>query len=269
MYQNLSEGQKKKLFSVIFASLLFLAIFLAIQSLNALKASSYIGRGDYPANVISVSGSGDVFATPDTGSFSFSVVEEGKTSKAAQDSATTAINKVLAGIRSLGVEDKDIKTVAYNLYPKYEYSRPELCTNGYCPPGKQSLTGYEVSQTVTIKIRDTSKAGDVLTKAGELGAKNISGLDFVVDDMDALQAEARDEAIKDAKEKAEVLAKSLGVKLRRIVNFSEGGNYPIMYAMGGAKMEAMNADMAVAPAPELPVGENKITSNVTITYEVE
>lgn len=268
MYQYLEEGKKKKLFGAVITVLILLAVYLGIQSLNSLKSGQYIGRGDYPANVISVNGSGDVFATPDTGTFSFSVVEEAKTSKEAQDKASTGINTVLAGIRSLGIADKDIKTTAYNLYPKYDYSQPASCAAGYCPPGRQVLTGYEVSQTVTIKIRDTAKAGDVLTKAGSLGAKNISGLDFVTDDPDALVAQARDKAIQDAKEKAEVLAKSLGVKLKRIVNFSEnGGGSPVFYASASGMMKS--ADVMAAPVPEIPTGENKITSNVTITYEVE
>lgn len=268
MYQYLSDGQKRKLFNVVFLTLVILAVFLAILSINAIKQSSYIGRGDYPANVISVNGNGEIFATPDTGSFSFSVIEEGKTVKDAQDKASKQINRVIDGVKSLGVEEKDIKTTSYNAYPKYDYMRAELCTAGYCPPGKQVLTGYEVSQTIVVKVRDTEKAGTVLTKAGEMGAKNISGLDFVIDDMDKIQAEARDKAIKDAKEKAEVLAKSLGVKLKRIVNFSEGGYQPPMYyAMGAAKMEAQSADASVVP--QIPMGENKVTSNVTITYEVE
>ncbi len=269
MYQYLAEGQKKRLFSVVMFVLVLLAIFLGIQSLNSLKEGQFIGRGDYPANVVSVNGEGEVFAVPDIGSFSFSVVEEGKTSKDAQDKASTQINKVLEGIRALGIEDKDIKTTAYNLYPKYEYIQAGLCASGYCPPSKQVLSGYEVSQTITIKVRKVDQSGEVLTKAGSLGAKNISGLDFIVDDLDKVKSEARDKAITDAKQKADVLARSLGVKLKRIVNFSESGSgTPIYFAAGMAKVEALSADMA-APVPQIPVGENKVVSNVTITYEVE
>jgi uncharacterized protein YggE len=269
MYQYLEEGQKRKLFGIVITVLILLAVYLGIQSLNSLKAGQYIGRGDYPANVISVNGTGETFATPNTASFSFSVVEEGKTAKDAQGKASKLINSVLAGIKSVGIEDKDIKTVSYNLYPKYDYTRPEACTAGYCPPGKQVLTGFELSQTVTVKVRDTEKAGEIVTKATESGAKNISGPDFVVDEIQKYQDQARDLAIKDAKEKADVLAKSLGVKLRRIVNFSEnGGGNPVYFASGMAKAEAMSADVS-APVPQMPVGENKITSNITITYEVE
>lgn len=273
MYQYLNDVEKKRLFNVVLVSLVLFAVFLGIKSLNALKESSSIGRGVYPSNVISVSGNGEVFAIPDTGSFSFSVVEEGKNVKDAQDKASKKINTILDAVRSLGVAEKDIKTIGYNSYPKYEYSS-SVCPASregiavYCPPGKQVLTGYEVSQTISIKVRKTADAGTVLTKVGDLGASNISGLNFVIDDMDAVNTEARGKAIADAKEKAEVLAKALGVRLVRIVSFNEGGSYPIPYAMGGMMEKSISMDNISTP-PQTPVGENEIVSNVTITYEVE
>lgn len=267
MYQYLSDVQKRRLFNSVLTVVIILAVFLGVKSLNALKENSYIGRGEYPANVISVTGTGEVLAVPDTGSFSFSVVEEGKTVKDAQDKATKKINSVIDAIKSGGVEEKDIKTENYTLYPKYDYIAQQICTREYCPPTKQVLSGYEVNQSVTVKIRNTEKAGEILTKVGSLSVTNISGLNFIIDDPESVQDEAREKAITDAKEKAKVLSKSLGVRLKKIVNFQEGGNYPVYYAMGG--VEKLSADVASTPVPQLPVGENKITSNVTITYEVE
>jgi uncharacterized protein YggE len=269
MYQSLSDVQKRRLFSSVMAVIILLAVFLGVKSLNALKETSYIGKGVYPSNVISVSGTGEAYTVPDVASFSFSVIEEGKTVKESQDKATTKMNSILAAIKSAGVQDKDIQTTGYNSYPKYEYSN-SICANGYCPPSKQTLTGYEVSQTISVKVRKTDTAGDVLTKVGGLGAQNISGLNFVVDNMDSVKAEARDKAVSDAKAKAKVLAKSLGVSLERIVSFSEDGasQPPIMYAMGGATLMKAEAADAVRPTPELPTGENKVVSNITITYEI-
>jgi uncharacterized protein len=272
----LSDVQKKRLFNALLAVVVFLAVFLAIKSLSELKESAYIGKGVYPANVISVSGEGEVLTVPDVASFSFSVVEEGKTVGDAQDKSSKKINAIIDAVKAMGVEEKDIKTISYNSYPKYEYSN-SVCPASrdasvvvYCPPGKQVLTGYEVSQSILIKVRKTDEAGEVLTKVGGLGASNISGLDFVIDDLDAAQAEARDKAIQDAKAKAKVLAKSLGVRLVKIVSFSEGGNYPIMYGMGGIEAKTMSMDAVAMPTPpQLPTGENKTISNVTITYEVE
>jgi uncharacterized protein YggE len=127
------------------------------------------------------------------------------------------------------------------------------------------LTGYEVSQTILVKVRKTEDAGTILAKIGALKVENISGLDFVVDNIDVIEAQARDKAILDAKQKAEKLSKSLGINLSHIVNFYESGNTPI-YAYAGVSLDAKMASPSVPP--QIPTGENKIVSNVTITYEI-
>lgn len=280
MYQSLNEVQKRRLFNSVLAVTVLLAVFLGVKSLNAIKENSKIGQGIYPSNVINVTGKGEVMAIPDTGSFYFSITEEGKTVTLAQDKASKKTNTIIDALKALGIEEKDIKTTSYNSYPKYQYSSsvcPMYDSAGgssmprYCPPGKEVLTGYEVSQTVTVKVRKTADAGIVLTKVGDLGAANISGLSFVIDDLEKVQDEAREEAIEDAKKQAKILAESLGVKLKRIVSFSENGNYPIPYAnygMGGMELQAKDATVSSVP-PELPPGENEVVSNVTITYEIE
>ncbi|HRH26790.1 MAG TPA: SIMPL domain-containing protein [Parcubacteria group bacterium] len=268
---SLDAVSKKRLFNAVLAMFVLLAVFLGIKALSSLKELSYIGKGVYPSNVISVNGTGEVLAVPDVASFSFSVVEEGKTVKDAQDKATKKINSILEAVEALGVDKKDIKTTSYNSYPKYEYTQG-ACSMNYCPPGKQVLTGYEVNQSVTVKVRDTEKAGEALTKVGELGAGNISGLDFVVDDLEKVKAEAREKAVADAKAKAKILSKTLGVRLDTIVNFYENGDgaYPIMYRSEmSADAKVMNMAGSASVAPSLPTGENKIVSNVTITYEVK
>ena len=275
MFNQLNPAQAKRFFNAVLTAVILLSVLLGVKSVNALKESSYIGRGTIASNILSVTGTGAVFAVPDTGMFSFSVVETAKTIKEAQDKATKKINSAIDALKELGIAEKDIKTTGYNSYPKYEYQNavcPMDATAGasrvtlYCPPGKQTLTGYEVSQSITVKIRKTEEAGVVLAKMGSLGVSNMSGLDFVIDDPDAAQAEARDKAIQDAKEKAKVLAKSLGVRLVKIVNFEEGNRGgPIYYEMA-VQGKAMDASAPVPP--QLPVGENKITSTVTITYEI-
>ncbi len=263
--------QKRRFINSLVVAVILLSAFLAVETLNAIRQNSYIGKGVYPSNVIAVSGTGEVYAVPDIASFSFSVIEEGKTVKEAQDKATTKINAIVDAVKNLGIAEKDIQTTGYNSYPKYDYSYAQVCTNGYCPPGKQVLTGYEVSQSITVKVRKTDDAGAVLTKVGDLGASNISGLDFVVDNIEAVRDQAREKAVADAKAKAKVLSKTLGVRLNKVVNFYESGDSPMpIYYAKDSMMGAGNVS-AVAPqsAPSLPTGENKIVSNVTITYEVE
>ena len=117
-----------------------------------------------------------------------------------------------------GVEDKDVKTSGYALNPKYRYEQG-VCTQWGCPNGKQILEGYTVNQTVTVKVRDTAKAGDLISSVGTKGATNISGLSFTIDDDEKLKREARELAIKDAKENAAKLAEDLGVHTLRNIDF--------------------------------------------------
>ena len=267
MYQSLPDNNKRQFFLAVLSVLVFLSLFLLAKTAGAFKEYSYIGRGTYATNVITVTGRGEVTAIPDTATFSFSVTENGKTVAVAQDSASKKINNIIDALKKTGVEDKDIKTTGYNSYPKYEY-RNVMCTDGYCPSSKQILTGYEVSQTISVKVRKTADAGAVLTLVGTLGAKNISGLDFVVDDADAVQSQARDKAIADAKAKAEVLGKALGIHLSKIVNFYESGDQPPVY-YGKVMMSEGLAGGGAPTIPEVPKGENTVVSNVTITYEVD
>jgi uncharacterized protein YggE len=282
MYQQLNEKQKRQFFGAILGVLGLLTIFLIVQSVNSIKQFSYIGRDVNPTNAISVTGTGFVVAIPDTATFSYSVNEKGKTVAEAQDKSAQKSNAILAALKDFGIDEKDIQTVSYNSYPNYEWRNAScpsavsasISTDGvsspvYCPPGKQILTGYEVDQTVTVKIRKTDDAGTVLTKVGSLGATNISGLSFVVDNTDALQVEARDKAIVDAKAKAAALSKSLGVKMTKIINFYENGSNPYpVYSMSSDMVNAKAAGV-VSAVPELSTGQSKITSTVTITYELQ
>jgi uncharacterized protein YggE len=269
VFDTLDSTQKRRFFNAVISAVILLALFLGVKVLNTIKEYSYIGSGVYPTNTITVTGLGEVFSIPDTASFSFSVNEEGKTVKDAQDKASKKMNAIIEALGSMNIDDKDIKTTGYNSGPKYEW-RYEACpANSYCPPGKNILVGYEVNQIITVKIREIDDAGNVLTKVGGLGATNISSLDFVVDDLDAVKAEARNLAIANAKEKAKALSKALDIKLVKIVNFSDSGDYPppTYFGLGAMEAKGMSVD-TVAVAPALPAGENKIVSNVSIIYEV-
>ncbi|MBM3260964.1 DUF541 domain-containing protein [Candidatus Kaiserbacteria bacterium] len=243
-----------------------LALFLLILTVSELRGYKYIGAGISPTNTISVSGEGEVFAVPDTGEFSVTIQEEAKEVAKAQDEMAKKANAIMAYLKGAGVEEKDIKTTDYNVSPRYEWTQG-ICTGGYCPPGKQNLIGFQASETINVKVRDTQKAGELLSGVGGKGAYQVSGLSFTIDDEDALKAEARDKAIEQAKEKADVLAKSLGVSIVRVVGFYENeGGYPTpMYARADM---AMGGSMEKAVVPEIAVGQNKIISNVNVTYEI-
>ncbi len=242
-----------------------LIALVAVKIVSELKAMPYIGKSENIANVITVSGKGEVLATPDIATFSFSVTEEAATVGEAQSKATEKANGIIAYVKDAGVEDKDIKTSSYNIYPRYEYRNATIYTSG-----TRYLAAYVVSQSVEVKVRNIEKAGEILSGIGEFGADNVSGLSFSIDEQDALARDAREQAIKDAREQAKTLAKALGVSLGRITSFYESAPYQ-PYPMYYAKDMVMNASGSARPeaAPELPAGENKIISNVTITYEIK
>ncbi|MEI7719652.1 MAG: SIMPL domain-containing protein [bacterium] len=280
MNNSLFEGQVGAwIRKMVLVTCVFLAAFLGVEVVSGLMSLKYVGTGIAATNTIVVSGHGEMLAVPDVATFSFSVVSDKASVADAQSDATTKANTLTIYLKSAGIDEKDIQTTDYSIQPQYEYQNatcPQVAPvsvgapNGgsaiYCPSGRQVLKGYEVRQTTTVKVRDTKKAGDTLAGVGGKGATEVSGLQFVFDDPTAVQTGARDKAITDAKEKAEALAKQLGVSLVRVVSFNENGAggqpAPMAYSM------AMGATADKAATPEISVGQNKVTDDVSITYEI-
>jgi uncharacterized protein YggE len=244
-------------------------LLLIVAATVAFGAHAYKTLTEDPwggPTTISVSGTSEVMAIPDIAQFSFSVRAEGETAAVAQEKSAESINAIMSFLARSGVEERDIKTQGYNLFPKYRYEqRP--CTPTFCPPGQSIQDGFEVSQSITVKVRDTNKAGDLLSGVGEAGATDISGLSFSIDDTDVLKMQAREEAIADAQEQAKALAKALGVRLVRMVNYYEDDySMPVpYYGMGGDMM----ARSEMAKTPDVPAGETTITSRVNLVYEIK
>jgi uncharacterized protein len=276
---NISPEQKIRLRRGFSVFVLAFVVAVGVSLLTELIRS----ESNKQENTISFSGTGEISAAPDLATVSLTIIENAKEMKNAQDKVTAKETAVLAFLDKSGVAKKDIKTENYSSYPKYEYQKaicpprlllPETDVSSgsvssstvYCPSGKQVLTGYEVSENISVKIHDLTKAGDLVQGIGDVGISNISGPNFSIDKEDALKEQARKIAIDDAKAKAKTLSKDLGVRLVRIVSFSENGNYPTMYSSKAIGMDSVGSGQA--PAPALPTGENKITSNVTITYEI-
>lgn len=255
----------KKVTGSVFILLIVLSLFVAIKFINEVKLSSYVGRGNQPSNVISVSGAGDVLAVSDIASLYVNLTKDGKTAKEAQNLLNESITKTLAYLKDQKIEEKDIKSEYGGLNPKYSYAQP-VCISYPCPTKDPVIIGYTATQSITIKVREVDNANVIRTGLADLGLTDISGPTFSIDNEDAFKDQARSKAIIDAKAKAEVLAKELGVRLGKVVSFSEnnGGYYPMYEAKAMMSADSTGA----APAPTLPKGENKITSNVTITYEI-
>lgn len=256
----------KRIQSAAVLVLILLGAFLFASTINALKEYRYIGGGIMPTNTVTVSGEGEVFAVPDTAEFTFTIIEEGTTVGEVQDAASEKAGRAITALKEAGIEEKDIKTLSYDLRPKYEW-QPVVCVRFPCER-TQVQVGFTLNQSVRVKVRDIDTAGDMLALVTDAAVQSVSSLSFTVADEDGLKAEARKLAIDEAQEKADRLAQDLGVTLVRVVGFNEDHYWP-MYGMR-SQVEAIglgDADM-VAAAPVLPVGENRVTSNVHITYEI-
>ncbi len=251
--------------SVVF--IVLLSLFVLALFINEVKSSSYIGREAQNLPTITVTGQGEVLAVSDIASLYITLTKDGATTKEAQNLLNEQVSKTLAYLKTQKIEDKDIKSEYGGVNPKYSYEQV-ACFTYPCPQRDPKVTGYTATQSITIKVREVDNANEVRTGLANLGIINISGPTFTIDDEDTFNEQARSLAIDDAREKAKKLAQDLRVDLGKIVSFSENGaGYPMMYA----EKSMMAQDMASgsAPAPELPKGENKITSNVTITYEIK
>lgn len=246
---------------------MFVALFLIVATIGKLKEYRFIGSGVGASNTITVSGEGKIERAPDTAKVSFSIRSESKELKTAQDTVSEKMSTVTKALKELGIDEKYIKTESYNSYPQYDYPQVS-CFGINCPqPGTPKIRGYEVAHSVTVAVKDLEKVNDVLGVLGAQGVSDMSGPQFGFEDDTAVAREARSLAIADAKEEAKSLAKSLGVRLVRIVSFNEGGNVYPLYA-ARAEMSAGATD-AKATAPTLPVGDQKVQSSVTIVYEIK
>jgi len=211
-----------------------------------------------PANIpheISVSGEGRAFGKPDIAAVSFGMTSEAVKSQDAVNKNNEVMNEVIDAVKALGVKDEDIQTTAYNLSPLYDYTR-----------GGTVFRGYQLSQQVSVKIRDFDRISDILDAATSHGANNVGGLDFRIDDPEKVQAEARAMAIEKAKEKLQNIMRESGLKVGKLVNISEGyNNYSQpMYGVGSAELK--NSDSI---APQIQTGQQEVSSTVTLTYQVK
>src|SRR5258706_9359857 len=177
---ELTDKQKHKLVSGITLFLLILSAYFVIKLVNEVKAGSYIGERDIANTTqIQVSGTGDVFAVPDVALLNFTAKGDGADIKSAQTKEADVVNKAVSYLKGAGIAEKDIKTTSYYSQPQYDNSKAGICYNYQCPTPK--IVGYEVSQTTEVKVRDTSKAGDILSGLGNVGVTDLSGPNFSID----------------------------------------------------------------------------------------
>ncbi len=243
--------------------------FLAIVAVAVLMFQDSYSKSIEPSSFrsFSASGEGKVVAVPDVAEFTMTVVSEGGKNLAdIQKDNTERMNRAIGLVKGGGVADKDVATSNYSVEPRYQYSN---CGNydysgRVCPPPE--IVGYTVRQSVTVKVRDFSKTGEMISGVVSSGVNSVSGLSFKIDDEDKVKNEARSLAIAKAREKAEAVAKAGGFKVGKLLSVIEESGYnPAYYKYGiGGDIET-----ASYPAPSIEPGSQEIKSNVTLVYEIE
>ncbi len=221
------------------------------------------------AKTITVEGEGKITVKPDIAKVSLSVASAGKTVAEVTADNNTKMNAVINQLKLLGIKAADIQTTAYSLYPQYDYGNPVMDRGGYVPtkPVTPKILGYNLNQTVLVKIRDLAKADQVLDKGIAAGANEVGSLTFDLDDASNVKKEARTMAFQKAREKAQDMATAAGVSLGNVITFSEntyGGGMP--YA--NFAMKAMDSVVESAPSPAIEPGSQEFTINVSVTYEI-
>lgn len=240
-----------------------LSLFLLAQTITT---ATNFGRPTTPAtDTITVQGSGQATLPPDVARVSFTVQNTAAAVADAQSATTKQANAAIAYVAGQGIAEKDVKTLSYNISPQYSYPGP--CPRiGVCPSSAPKITGYQVSETIQVTMRDLTAVGTMLGGLGKLEVQNVQGPAFALDDSTAGYAAARADAIAKARTQAMLLGEQLGVRIGKIVNFSESsGGYSSPSPMyGGAGMMSTKADAA----PSVPVGENTYNASVSVTYEI-
>jgi hypothetical protein len=197
------------------------------------------------------------------------ITEGGKDIVALQKENTDKANSAIDFLKAQGIEAKDIKTANYNVAPRYQYydcKNPESSVSP-CPPAE--IAGYTITQTVSVKIRDFTKISGVISGVVNSGANSVSSISFAIDDQTALENQAKEQAITQAREKAELVAKAGGFSVGRLLSLEEGNIPYYAYGLGGGDMVKTASSNVEESAPTIEAGSQEIKVNVILRYEIE
>lgn len=228
------------------------------QSSSAHSLASASQASNSEAEGLSVSGEGRASAAPDMAVLGLGVSAKAATVKAANSQAQEAMSDLADSLEDNGVQEKDIQTSQFSVYPEYDYRNDE-----------QVLTGYRVTHMLQVKVRDIDKAGEVIDDAVEEGGNllQVQSISFTIEDTTALRSEARAEAVADAQAKAEELATLAGVSIGEPTYITESIStpyYPQPYYDRG-----LGYAMEEAAVTEISLGELEVIVSVHMTYTIE
>lgn len=214
------------------------------------------------AGSITIEGQGEVRAAPDMAMISSGVTTQGSTAREALDANTASMAELIAALKAEGIEARDIQTSGFSVSPNYVYSDARD-KNGYSLPPK--INGYQVSNTVSVAVRDLAELGSILDKSVTVGANTINGVSFSVADPAELYNEARKSAFADARKKAELYATAAGASLGELESIveSQGFNGPQPYPMYA------RAEMAASAPVPVEAGEMSFAITVKVEWDLD
>ena len=204
--------------------------------------------------LLSVAAQAEARRTPDIANVSAGVVTQAADANAAMRENAAQMAKVVAAIRAAGVAERDVQTAGVNLNPQYRYAENQ-------PP---VITGYQASNTVNVVVRDIAKLGRILDALVATGANQVNGPTFDIDKKDPVYDEARRAALDKARQRADMYAQALGLRVRRIVSIDETGGMGIPRPVPMMAMAKMERDVATPISP----GENVLSVNLDVVFEL-
>ncbi len=242
-----------------------LTLWLLTLAIGEILSYKHLSQDTYPVRTITVNGFAKKSVKPDTAVIYVTTTVEGKTAAEAQTLLDAKANKVDGVVKASGVDtDKDVRVTSYTVTPRYVYPQYPTYGTGVVYADRK-LTGFEVSRSLEVKVRKLESVADLVSKLGDAGVTDFQGPNFIVDDMETVQAEARILALADAREQAEKVAKTLGVHLGDVTGYYDN-SYPTPY---DGYAGSYNVRESAAPkASEFFSGTEDVTSSVGVTFEV-
>jgi uncharacterized protein YggE len=199
-------------------------------------------------HTISVSGTGKVSLTPDVADVSLGVTVQRDRVSTARDEAARIMQAVIAAMHGLGIADADIKTTQLYVSPMYDYT------------GQNTITGYQISNIVSVHVRDLDTLADVIDQSVSAGATDVQGVTFDVADRTAAERDAREAAVRDARARADTLAAAAGVTITGVASISESSSTPWPWPVRGLAQDASGAPTPIQP------GTAVLTIDVAVVF---
>ncbi|HEV2505499.1 MAG TPA: SIMPL domain-containing protein [Mesorhizobium sp.] len=229
---------------------------LALAAAVAMPAIASAAEAPQPPRII-VSGEGEATVAPDLALLSLSVMREAKTAREALNANNDAMAAVIAAMKAAGIAERDLQTAGIQINPRYNYTNK--------PDGNQEaeLIAYQVTNTLSVRVRDIAKTGEILDKAVSLGVNQGGGISFTNENPATVVTEARKKAVADAIAKAKTLAEAAGVSVGKVLEITDQS-----YAPPPMPMNAKAYDAAGASVP-VQAGENAYKVMVNVTFELK